>query len=88
MKEKRIIAIVLQGWSLASNPTQAKSLRQAGNGNQITRIGISRQWVHNMTQNLVHKGFGDQNYYMFYDEFRRSTHFYTGYRNSLSIWDR
>jgi hypothetical protein len=59
------------------------------NGNQITRAGISREWVHNMTQNLVHKQrFGNQNYYMSYDEFRRGTYFYSGYRNPLSIWDR
>jgi RHS repeat-associated protein len=58
------------------------------NGNQITRIGISRQWVHNNTQNWVHQGFGKANYYMSYDEFKRGTYFYTGYRNPLSLWDR
>jgi hypothetical protein len=58
------------------------------NGNQITRIGISREWIHNNTQNFVHQRFGKANYYMSYDEFRRSTYFYTGYRNPLSLWDR
>jgi hypothetical protein len=56
-------------------------------GNQITRIGTSRQWIHNITQNWVHKGFGKQNYYMSYDFFRKGTYFYTGYNNPLSLWD-
>ncbi|MDL2223680.1 hypothetical protein LJB98_06280, partial [Bacteroidales bacterium OttesenSCG-928-M11] len=56
-------------------------------GNQITRMGLSHQTIHNLTQNLVHKGFGNQNYYMSYDEFRGGGYFYTGYRSPFSLWD-
>jgi len=57
------------------------------NGNQIIRIGTSQKWVHNITQNWVHHGFGKQNYYMSYDEFKSGPYFYTGYRNPFSLWD-
>ncbi len=57
------------------------------NGNQITRMGMSLQTVHNLTQNMVHK-FMSTPYYMSYDEFRGGGYFYTGYRNPLSLWDR
>ena len=54
-------------------------------GNQISRIGISRQWVHNWTQNLTH-AFGMQNYYMSYDDFQHRTYLYTGYYSPFSLW--
>jgi hypothetical protein len=65
-------------------------------GNQTIRIGISREPVHNMTQNMVHKLFNTQNYYMNYDDFNRwagmsrdriGGYFYYGFRNPLSLWD-
>lgn len=57
------------------------------NQNQITRVGFSHEIIHNLTQNMVHK-FMSTPYYMSYDEFRRGGYFYTGYRNSLSLWER
>lgn len=57
-------------------------------GNQITRIGFSHKIIHNLTQNWVHKGFGKQNYYMSYDEFRSGGYFYSGYYNPHSLWER
>jgi RHS repeat-associated protein len=58
------------------------------NGNQITRIGFSHKVIHNLTQNWVHKGFGKQNYYMSYDEFKTGGFFYSGYHNPFSLWER
>jgi len=58
------------------------------NGNHVTRIGNSNTTVHNLTQNWVHKQrFGNQNYYMNYDDFNRGLYFYSGYISPYSIWE-
>jgi RHS repeat-associated protein len=57
-------------------------------GNQVTRFGYSNSFVHNNTQNLVHKGFGNQNYYMSYDEFRTGGFYSTGTYNPFSLYNR
>jgi RHS repeat-associated protein len=57
-------------------------------GNQVTRFGYSNSFVHNNTQNFVHKGFGKQNYYMSYDEFRAGGFYSTGTYNPFSLYNR
>lgn len=56
-------------------------------GNQISRIGFSHPIIHNLTQNWVHKGFGHQNYYMNYDEFKTGLYLSSGYYNPFSLWE-
>lgn len=54
--------------------------------NQIYRYGYSGKHIQNMTQNLVHKGFGHENFYLNYDYLYTGPFSYSGAINPFSLW--
>ena len=64
------------------------------NGNQVTRIGLSREWVQKVFQNGTHKLLFNTPYFLNYDEFNLNSgvyngnYYYSGYRNPLTLWGR
>ena len=54
--------------------------------NQIYRYGYSGKHIQNMTQNLVHKGFGHENFYLNYDYLYTGPFSYSGEINPFSLW--
>ena len=59
-------------------------------GNQIMRIGYSHKVFQDLQQNGIHgrTGFGNQNFYLNYDNFKTGGYFYSGYYNPLSLWGK
>ena len=59
-------------------------------GNQITRVGYSHEAFQDLQQNGIHgrTGFGNQNFYLNYDNFKAGGYFYSGYYNPLSLWGK
>ena len=59
-------------------------------GNQITRIGYSHKVFQDLQQNGIHgrTGFGNQNFYLNYENFKTGGYFYSGYYNPLSLWGK
>ena len=59
-------------------------------GNQITRVGYSHKVFQDLQQNGIHgrTGFGNQNYYLNYENFEAGGYFYSGYYNPLSLWGK
>lgn len=59
-------------------------------GNQITRVGYSHKVFQDLQQNGIHgrTGFGNQNFYLNYENFKAGGYFYSGYYNPLSLWGK
>lgn len=59
-------------------------------GNKITRVGYSHEAFQDLQQNGIHgrTGFGNQNFYLNYDNFKAGGYFYSGYYNPLSLWGK
>lgn len=54
------------------------------------RIGYSHKVFQDLQQNGIHgrTGFGNQNFYLNYDNFKTGGYFYSGYYNPLSLWGK
>ncbi|MDL2323157.1 hypothetical protein LJC52_04130 [Bacteroidales bacterium OttesenSCG-928-A17] len=58
-------------------------------GNRISRIGFSHSSFQDLQQNGIHTtGFGKQNFYRMYDEFKSGLYLYSGHYNPFSLWGR
>ena len=55
-------------------------------GNRIERIGYSFPGSQDLQQNGMHRGFGNQNYYLNYDNFRTGMYLRSAYYNPFSLW--
>jgi hypothetical protein len=53
--------------------------------NRVLRYGLSYPVVQNLTQNLVHRGFGKAPFYLNYDDMKRGLYSYYGYDNPISM---
>ena len=54
---------------------------------QVTRFGVSFPVIQNLTQNLVHKGFGHAPFYLNYRYMKKGPYSYSGFDNSISIFN-
>ena len=54
---------------------------------RVTRLGVSYPVIQNLTQNLVHKGFGKAPFYLNYEYIRRGPYAYSGFDSPISIFN-
>ena len=54
---------------------------------QVTRFGINGSVIQNLTQNLIHKGFGKAPFYLNYDNLHYFLYSYSGYDNPISLFN-
>ena len=54
---------------------------------RVTRLGVSSPVIQNLTQNLVHKGFGKAPFYLNYEYIRRGPYAYSGFDSPISIFN-